>query len=42
MARDDLGWSGQTWLLPLWLWLSLGAMVAGTLHLVRCVPLLCG
>jgi hypothetical protein len=34
MERDDLGWSGQTWRLPLWLWLSLGAMVAGTLHIL--------
>jgi hypothetical protein len=34
MERDDLAWSGQSWRLPLWLWLSLAAMVAGTLHIL--------
>ena len=33
MERDDLAWSGQTWRLPLWLWLSVAAMAAGTLHI---------
>src|SRR5215218_1259413 len=32
MERDDLAWSGESWRLPLWLWLGLGAMAAGTLH----------
>lgn len=34
MERDDLAWSGQSWRMPLWLWLSLAAMVAGTLHIL--------
>jgi hypothetical protein len=34
MERDDLAWSGQSWRLPPWLWLSLAAMVAGTLHIL--------
>jgi hypothetical protein len=34
MERTDLIWSGQSWRLPLWLWLSLTAMVAGTLHIL--------
>jgi hypothetical protein len=34
MERNDLAWSGQSWRLPLWLWLSLAAMVAGTLHIL--------
>ncbi|MCD6032113.1 MAG: hypothetical protein K0S78_4295 [Thermomicrobiales bacterium] len=34
MARDALGWSGQSWRLPLWLWLSLAAMMAGALHIL--------
>ena len=34
MERDNLAWSGQSWRLPLWLWLSLAAMVAGTLHIL--------
>jgi hypothetical protein len=25
MERDDLAWSGQSWRLPPWLWLSLAA-----------------
>jgi hypothetical protein len=31
---DDLAWSGQSWRLPLWLWLSVAAMAAGTLHIL--------
>jgi hypothetical protein len=34
MERNDLAWSGQSWRLPLWLWLSVAAMVAGTLHIL--------
>jgi hypothetical protein len=34
MERDDLAWSGQSWRLPLWLWLSLAAMMVGTLHIL--------
>jgi hypothetical protein len=34
MERDDLAWSGQSWRLPPWLWLSLAAMTAGTLHIL--------
>src|SRR5829696_8521035 len=34
MERDDLAWSGQSWRLPLWLWLSVPAMMAGTLHIL--------
>jgi hypothetical protein len=34
MERDDLAWSGQSWRLPPWLWLSLAAMMAGTLHIL--------
>jgi hypothetical protein len=34
LEPNDLAWSGQSWRLPLWLWLSLAAMVAGTLHIL--------
>jgi hypothetical protein len=34
MERNDLAWSGQSWRLPLWLWLSLAAMTVGTLHIL--------
>lgn len=34
MERDDLAWSGQSWRLPPWLWLSVAAMMAGTLHIL--------
>ena len=34
MGGDDLAWSGETWRLPLWLWLGLGAMAVGTLHIL--------
>jgi hypothetical protein len=34
MERNDLAWSGQSWRLPSWLWLSLAAMAVGTLHIL--------
>ena len=34
MERNHLEWSGQTWRMPLWLLLSLAAMVIGTLHIL--------
>lgn len=34
MANNDLAWSGQTWRLPLWLWLSMAAMAFGTMHIL--------
>ncbi|MFN8538291.1 MAG: hypothetical protein U0232_12545 [Thermomicrobiales bacterium] len=34
MGSNDLAWSGETWRLPLWLWLGLGAMAVGTLHIL--------
>ena len=34
MERNDLAWSGQSWRLPLWLWLSVAAMAAATLHIL--------
>ena len=34
MASNDLAWWGQSWRLPLWLWLSLTAMAVGTLHIL--------
>jgi hypothetical protein len=34
MERDELAWSGQSWRLAPWLWLSVAAMVAGTLHIL--------
>ena len=34
MASDGLAWSGQSWRLPPWLWLSLAAMAVGTLHIL--------
>jgi hypothetical protein len=33
MESNDLVWSGQSWWLPLWLWLSLAAMAVSTLHI---------
>jgi hypothetical protein len=33
MERNDLAWLGQSWRLPLWLWLSLAAMAVSTLHI---------
>ena len=34
MESNDLAWSGQSWRLPPWLWLSLAAMAVGTLHIL--------
>lgn len=34
MENNDLMWSGQSWRLPLWLWLSLAAMAMSTLHIL--------
>ena len=34
MEHDDVAWSGRTWRMPPWLWLSVAAMVAGTLHIL--------
>jgi hypothetical protein len=34
MESNDLAWSGQSWRMPLWLWLSLAAMAVGTLHIL--------
>ena len=32
MESNNLAWSGQSWRLPLWLWLSLAAMAVSTMH----------
>ena len=34
MDSNDLAWSGRSWRLPPWLWLSLAAMAIGTLHIL--------
>src|SRR4051794_41128772 len=34
MESNDPAWSGESWRLPLWLWLGLGAMSVGTLHIL--------
>ena len=34
MESNALAWSGQTWRLPLWLWLSLAAMAVSTMHIL--------
>ena len=34
MESNDLAWSGQSWRLPLWLWLSLAAMAVSTMHIL--------
>jgi hypothetical protein len=34
VESNGLGWSGQSWRLPLWLWLSLAAMAFSTLHIL--------
>lgn len=34
MESNDLVWSGQTWRLPLWLWLSLAAMAVSMMHIL--------
>jgi hypothetical protein len=33
VESNDLAWSGESWRLPVWFWLSLAAMAAGTLHI---------
>src|SRR3712207_9465984 len=34
MESNDLAWSGQSWRMPLWLWLGLAAMAVGTLPIL--------
>ncbi len=34
MESNDLVWSGQTWRLPLWFWLSLAAMAVSMMHIL--------
>ena len=34
MERDVFSWSGQTWRMPLWLWLSVAAMSFATMHIL--------
>jgi len=34
MKNNDLAWSGQSWRLPLWLWLSLAAMAVSIMHML--------
>lgn len=34
VERSDLTWSGQTWRLPLWFWVSLAAMAVGMMHIL--------
>jgi len=34
MESNPLAWSGQSWRLPLWLWLGLAAMAVSTLHIL--------
>ena len=34
MEHNDLAWSGQSWRLPLWLWLSLAAMAVSSFHIL--------
>lgn len=34
MESNDVTWSGQSWRLPPWLWLSLAAMAVSTLHIL--------
>ena len=34
MEHKDLAWSGQSWRLPPWLWLSVAAMAVSTLHIL--------
>lgn len=34
MESNDIAWSGQSWRLPPWLWLSLAAMAMSTLHIL--------
>lgn len=34
MESNGVAWSGQSWRMPAWLWLSLAAMAAGMLHIL--------
>jgi len=34
VESNDMAWSGQSWRMPLWLWLGLAAMAVGTLHIL--------
>jgi hypothetical protein len=34
MESNNLAWSGESWRLPLWLWLSLGAMAISMMHIL--------
>lgn len=34
MESNALAWSGQTWRLPLWFWLSLSAMAVSMMHIL--------
>ena len=34
MERNNITWSGQSWRMPTWLWLSLAAMAMSTLHIL--------
>jgi hypothetical protein len=34
VESNDLAWSGQTWRLPLWFWLSLAAMAVSVMHIL--------
>ena len=34
VTRNSLAWSGQSWRMPLWLWLSLAAMGVSVLHIL--------
>ena len=34
MESDSIAWSGQTWRMPPWLWLSAAAMTIATMHIL--------
>jgi hypothetical protein len=34
VESNAVAWSGQSWRLPLWIWLSLAAMAVSTLHIL--------
>ena len=34
MESNNLAWSGQSWRLPLWFWLSLAAMAVSMMHIL--------
>lgn len=34
MESNDLAWSGKSWRLPLWFWLSLAAMAVSMMHIL--------